>query len=116
MTVASCPDKETLFGYLVGKIPESDAEAVAAHLVGCAACEQTVRALEGMSDPLISALRQPAPELVHAAEPEVRQVREKLRRAATRNMRRRNRQGPLSPWLPLPGGPQPLETTSCSKN
>ena len=80
MTVASCPDKETLFGYLLGKIPESDAEAVAAHLVGCAVCEQTVRALEGISDTLISALRQPAPELVHAAEPEVRQVLERLRR------------------------------------
>jgi hypothetical protein len=24
MTVASCPDKETLFGYLMGKIPEND--------------------------------------------------------------------------------------------
>ncbi len=24
MTVASCPGKETLFSYLMGKIPESD--------------------------------------------------------------------------------------------
>ena len=73
-----CPDKETLFGYVVGTIAEDAAEAVAAHLLACRLCEQTVEALEGLSDTVVSALQQAAPGDAYAEEPACRQLVEQL--------------------------------------
>ncbi len=74
MNAPRCPDKETLFGYVVGTIAEDAAEAVAAHLLACRLCEQTVEALEGLSDTVVSALQQAAPGDAYAEEPACRQL------------------------------------------
>jgi serine/threonine protein kinase len=79
MKTTSCPDKESLFGYVVGTIPEAKAEAVTAHLAICQECQETVETLEGLSDTMLSALRHPAEGDAFADEPECRQVLKKLR-------------------------------------
>ena len=78
MNAPRCPDKETLFGYVVGTITEDVAEAVAEHLLACRPCEQTVEALEGLSDTVVSALQQAAPSDAYAEEPACRQVLQQL--------------------------------------
>ncbi len=79
MSARPCPDKEKLFGYVTGTIPPEEAEEVAVHVDSCGACEQTVAALEGLSDTMISALRRPAPVDAFAEEPQCAEVREQLR-------------------------------------
>lgn len=78
MKIVSCPDRDTLFGYLIGTIPEADATAVAEHLSGCSRCEETVQALESRSDTILSALRQPVEGGV-GDEPACRRLLERLR-------------------------------------
>ena len=78
MNVPRCPDKETLFGYVVGTITEDVAEVVAEHLLACRSCEQTVEALEGLSDTLVSALQQAPPSDAYAEEPACRQALQRL--------------------------------------
>ncbi len=78
MNAPGCPDKETLFGYVVGTITEDVAEAVAQHLLACRVCEQTIEALEGLSDTVVSALRQAAPRDAYAEEPACQQVLQQL--------------------------------------
>ncbi len=78
MNAPRCPDKETLFGYVVGTITEDVAEAVAQHLLACRACEQTIEALEGLSDTVVSALRQAAPSDAYAEEPACQEVLQQL--------------------------------------
>ena len=78
MNTPRCPDKETLFGYVVGTITEDVAEAVAQHLLACRVCEQTIEALEGLSDTVVSALRQAAPSDAYAEEPACQQVLQQL--------------------------------------
>ena len=79
MNTTECPNRETLYGYLTGTIPESEAESVAVHVAGCAECEQTLQALEELSDSIISALRQPVPHELYLEEPECRDVLQRLR-------------------------------------
>ena len=78
MNTPRCPDKETLFGYVVGTITEEVAEAVAQHLLICRVCEQTIEALEGLSDTVVSALQQAAPRDAYAEEPACQQVLQQL--------------------------------------
>ena len=78
MIAPHCPDKETLFGYVVGTITEDVAEAVAQHLLACRVCEQTIEALEGLSDTVVSALQQAAPRDAYAEEPACQQVLQQL--------------------------------------
>ena len=79
MSEIACPDKEKLFGYVMGTITPAEADEVAAHLDLCSSCEQTVTALEGLSDSVVSALRQPPPVDAFADDPQCARVREQLR-------------------------------------
>ena len=81
MDITTCPDREKLSGYVVGTIAEQEAAAVAAHLEQCSSCQRTVEELEGLSDPMLSALRQPADAAQYGNEPACRHVLEKLRAA-----------------------------------
>ncbi|NUQ62017.1 MAG: protein kinase [Pirellulales bacterium] len=79
MRSLSCPDRDTLFGYLVGTITESAATAVAGHLAACPACEQTAQALESLSDTILAALRHPSDSREAVDDPGCRSLLEKLR-------------------------------------
>lgn len=85
MNADRCPDKQTLFGYMMGTISESEAEMVDRHLASCPACERTAEALEGLSDTMITALRQPAGGDAYAEGPECGQVLEKLQKLQSGN-------------------------------
>ena len=80
MNAGRCPDKQTLFGYMMGTISEGEAEIVDRHLASCQECERTAEALEGLSDTMITALRQPAGGDAFAEAPECGQVLQKLRK------------------------------------
>ncbi|NUQ64445.1 MAG: SUMF1/EgtB/PvdO family nonheme iron enzyme [Pirellulales bacterium] len=79
MSNDSCPSQELLFGYLVGTIPEAEADRIAAHLAACAGCEQTIQALEKRPDTMVSALRQRVPHDAHPPEAQLREIQNRLR-------------------------------------
>ena len=79
MTATSCPDRERLYGYLVGTLPEEHAETVAEHLTSCATCRRTVEALEGLPDAVIGALRRTADHDAYSEEPEYKEALQRLR-------------------------------------
>ena len=87
MTTTSCPDREQLRGYLVGTLPEEQAEAVAAHLTSCAKCRRTVDALEGLPDAMIGALRQTADRDAYSEEPEYKEALQRLRALPVQSLR-----------------------------
>jgi serine/threonine protein kinase len=59
MAQASCPTPETLADYLLGKVSETDIEAVASHLDQCQACQGQLETLDSLEDSFVSKLRQP---------------------------------------------------------
>ena len=85
--MTSCPNKEALFGYLVGAIPEQAAEQIAQHVDVCQECERTVQALEGLSDTVITALRHQVRSDTFAEEPALQQALSRLCQVATRNVK-----------------------------
>src|SRR5262245_4857562 len=60
MNPGGCPEQERLLALALGTLPEPDLPALAEHVDHCPACEERLRALEGVSDPLLSQLRQSA--------------------------------------------------------
>ena len=42
MNLSVCPGRDKLAGYLLGTIPEEEAETIAAHVAGCDTCEATL--------------------------------------------------------------------------
>ncbi|NUQ63567.1 MAG: zf-HC2 domain-containing protein [Pirellulales bacterium] len=79
MTASSCPDKSKLAAYLLGTIPEADAETIISHLEQCPSCEATVESMEGLSDTLVSGLRRPVVNDPFPQEPEYQQAIAELR-------------------------------------
>ncbi len=60
MLVATCPSREELVDYAVGKLSDEDADALAAHLDGCPSCQAELAALPEADDSLIGRLREPS--------------------------------------------------------
>ena len=57
----ACPAEQALLAFHLGKLALSEIDAVADHLEGCAACAAALRRLDGAADPVLEALRRPAP-------------------------------------------------------
>lgn len=55
----TCPSKQELFEYLVGRLPEDSLETVANHLVACVACKTVMATLDEAADTLVARLRRP---------------------------------------------------------
>lgn len=63
MQTTACPPDETLRDYTLGKLPESEAQAIGAHLRHCTDCLDHLDKLNDLTDPLIAGLRSsPMPE------------------------------------------------------
>ncbi len=62
MNASIHPDREELAAYVLGTLPEDRAERLEEHLAACPACEETIRGMEGLSDPLIQGLRRAGPK------------------------------------------------------
>ena len=58
MPEKKCPTTEELSGYLLGMLPENDAEAIADHVENCQPCEATVVNLEAESNTVFDKMRQ----------------------------------------------------------
>ena len=58
MLVATCPSREELVDYAVGKLSDEDADALAAHLDGCPSCQAELAALPEADDSLVGRLRE----------------------------------------------------------
>src|SRR5262249_39069882 len=61
MIGTNCPSREELAAFAVGDLPRQALARVAGHVEECPACETTLQTLDGLPDPLVAALRQPAP-------------------------------------------------------
>jgi WD40 repeat protein len=66
---ADCVTKAELTAFHLGDLPESRLDAIAEHLEECPRCEALARALDGLSDPVIAAVRHSAAEPACGAQP-----------------------------------------------
>jgi hypothetical protein len=60
MRAADCPTSAELTAFHLGGLPEAELARVAAHLDLCPACEEAAHALDGLSDPTLTAYRRSA--------------------------------------------------------
>jgi WD40 repeat protein len=58
-----CPSRECLASFLWGKLPPEQEEAIHRHLETCPGCQTQAEQLGQLTDPLVEALRDPAPTL-----------------------------------------------------
>ncbi len=71
MSPSTCPGREQLAAYLLGKLPREELEAVADHVDGCPDCRSALESLEGVADSLVPTLRLPPSDETCAADPEL---------------------------------------------
>ena len=57
MSPAECPNRSTLFDYLVGKLPDDASDSLSAHLDSCPDCQAELATLSDIEDTLIGQLR-----------------------------------------------------------
>jgi serine/threonine protein kinase len=57
----NCPSEQELLAFHLGKLPESDVDAVAEHLEKCRHCESLLERLDTTTDLVLAALRKPVP-------------------------------------------------------
>ncbi len=60
MVKADCPSREQLSAYLLGTMPEDDADRLTRHIADCPSCESTIETLKALSDRQVDRLRQTA--------------------------------------------------------
>ena len=70
MLVATCPSREELLDYAVGKLSDEAAESLAGHLDSCENCQAELAALSDADDTLVARLRGPLPADPILDEPE----------------------------------------------
>ena len=79
MQGTSCPSRDQLAAYLLGRLGESSAaEAIANHVERCPECDSSLNHLDHIADPLVLDLRGPAPAECAVPVPELAEV---MRRA-----------------------------------
>ena len=57
MSSTECPNRNTLFDYLVGKLPDEDSDSLSSHLEACPDCQAELATLSDIEDTLIGRLR-----------------------------------------------------------
>src|SRR5260370_14320191 len=62
MIAATCPQRERLTEYVLGRLDVSAHEAVDTHVDECPACRSLVEALDRTTPPVLDGLRTPLPE------------------------------------------------------
>jgi eukaryotic-like serine/threonine-protein kinase len=65
----ACPDREILFAFSVGNLPEAMQETIADHIAGCEGCVAILAEQEDKADSLVAGLRQPLPPGVLFEQP-----------------------------------------------
>jgi RND family efflux transporter MFP subunit len=69
MPVATCPSREELIEYAVGKLADEAADTVASHLDDCPSCQAELAALPEPDDTLVARLRDQTPSDPYLHEP-----------------------------------------------
>ena len=69
MPVATCPSREELMDYVVGKLPDEASDTVASHLDACPDCQAKLATLPEPDDTLVARLRGPVLPDPFAEEP-----------------------------------------------
>ena len=79
-TNSKCPEKNTLFEFLTGKLPESDIQIVESHLQDCPPCGDTIRGLDAgdTSDDLLKRIKDADFEMEPAERSDVQAIIERL--------------------------------------
>ncbi len=70
MSAAKCPNRSTLFDYLVGKLPEDASDSLSTHVESCPDCQAELATLSDIEDTLIGQLRGAAPPEPYLEESE----------------------------------------------
>jgi len=70
MNATSCPSRDELADYLLGKLSDATIQAVEDHLANCPDCEETVASLDTATDSVVAALQQSIEENAYVREPE----------------------------------------------
>ncbi len=70
MPVATCPCREELIDYAVGKLSEASSDALASHIEACPDCQAELAALPEPDDTLVARLRGPEASDPFLDEPE----------------------------------------------
>lgn len=63
MNATRCPASDELSRFAVGDLPKAVFDRVADHVAQCAECEASLQTLDEVSDPLLSRLREPPPQV-----------------------------------------------------
>ena len=74
MPTATCPDRQQLSDYLVGKLPDDASDALASHLESCPECQAGLATLADADDTLVARLRGPVAPDPFLNEPECGQA------------------------------------------
>ncbi len=70
----TCPSRNDLHDFAVGKLPEEAADLLVQHLAECPVCDETIVNLGVSSDTLVASLARKADRDPHLEEPELRSV------------------------------------------
>ncbi len=74
MSASGCPNQDQLAQYLLGALPEEEAEQLSEHVSACTTCEVAIETLESLSDPLVKSLRPPPEASVYLKEAQSREA------------------------------------------
>ena len=72
MTATTCPSRDELFDYAVGRLSDEASEGVAEHLESCPSCQAGLATFDDADDTLVARLRLPAEEDPYQAESQCR--------------------------------------------
>src|SRR5262249_2017792 len=76
----SCPDRDQMTSYVLGKLDEAHADLISDHLGECARCRALELEVEGARDELLESLRRPVPETEFLSEPTWKALQPRLGR------------------------------------
>ena len=74
MAELSCPTRDELLDYLLGRLPDDVSDQIGSHLDQCPTCQEAVETLDQVSDTLLDRLRQPLPSSAVEADPQYQQA------------------------------------------
>ena len=72
MTATTCPSRDELFDYAVGRLSDEVSEGVAEHLESCPSCQAGLATFDDADDTLVARLRLPAEEDPYQGESQCR--------------------------------------------
>ncbi len=84
MSATTCPDREELFDYAVGRLSDEASHSVAEHLESCQTCQAGLATFDDADDTLVARLRQPDDEDPYLQESQCQVAVARARKVAGR--------------------------------